>query len=87
MPWSVREWSQEEPGYWGKIAQGGIDRVQAKYTWKRYAERMMTLSRIYGFWKYMSNLEREETARYLHMFYQLQYRPLAEAVRRETTHQ
>ena len=47
----------------------------------------MTLSRIYGFWKFISNLEREETRRYLHMFYQLQYRPLAEAVRRGATHQ
>jgi len=40
----------------------------------------MTLSRIYGFWKFVSNLEREETARYLQMFYQLQMRPLARAI-------
>ena len=30
---------------------------------------MMTLSRIYGFWKFVSNLERQETPRYLEMFY------------------
>lgn len=42
---------------------------------------MMTLARIYGFWKYVSNLEREETIRYLQMFYHLMYRPLADAVR------
>jgi sucrose synthase len=41
---------------------------------------MMTLSRIYGFWKYVTNLERDETRRYLEMFYALQYRPLAEKV-------
>jgi sucrose synthase len=40
----------------------------------------MTLSRIYGFWKYVTNLERAETHRYLEMFYALQYRPLANAV-------
>ena len=45
-----------------------------------YAERMMTLSRIYGFWKYVTNLERDETRRYLEMFYGLQFRPLAESV-------
>ncbi len=68
---------QEEPDHWDKIAQGGIDRVESKYTWKLYAERMMTFARIYGFWRYVSDLERMETRRYLEMFYSLQYRPLA----------
>jgi len=57
-----------------------LERVEARYTWKKYAERMMTLSRIYGFWKYVSHLEREETQRYLQMFYGLQFRPLAQAM-------
>jgi hypothetical protein len=35
---------------------------------------MMTLSRVYGFWKYVTDLERAETRRYLEMFYGLQYR-------------
>lgn len=69
-----------EPGHWNDISQGALDRVEARYTWKQYAERMMTLTRIYGFWRFVSDLEREETARYLHMFYQLQFRPLAAAI-------
>ncbi|MBC8209261.1 MAG: sucrose synthase [Desulfobulbaceae bacterium] len=68
---------QEEPEYWQKIAQGGLQRIEARYTWKRYAERMMTFARIYGFWRYVSNLEQMETRRYLEMFYNLQFRPLA----------
>jgi sucrose synthase len=39
---------------------------------------MMTLSRVYGFWKYVSDLDRAETQRYLQMFYGLQFRPLAD---------
>ncbi|MGD8566914.1 MAG: sucrose synthase [Gammaproteobacteria bacterium] len=66
-----------EPGYWEQISDGGLQRVEQRYTWKLYAERMMTLSRIYGFWKYVTNLERDETRRYLEMFYALQFRPLA----------
>ncbi len=69
--------SGKEPNYWHKIAHGGIARVNEKYTWKLYAERMMTFARIYGFWRYVSNLERMETKRYLEMFYSLQFRPLA----------
>ena len=41
----------------------------------------MTLSRIYGFWKYVSNLERDETRRYLEMFYGLMYKRLVENVK------
>jgi sucrose synthase len=63
--------------YWTHISQGAMERVQERYTWRRYAERMMTLSRIYGFWKFVTGLERAETNRYLEMFYALQFRPLA----------
>jgi len=38
------------------------------------------LSRVYGFWRYVTNLERAETRRYLEMFYALQFRPLAASV-------
>lgn len=36
----------------------------------------MTLSRVYGFWKFVSKLERRETRRYLEMFYILKFREL-----------
>lgn len=65
---------------WKQISSASIDRVESRYTWKRYAERMMTLSRIYGFWKYVTDLERDESRRYLEMFYGLQFRPLARAI-------
>ena len=71
-----------DPGEWERISQGALARVAARYTWKLYAERMMTLSRIYGFWKFVSNLEREEVACYLDMFYHLQFRPLAAKMER-----
>ncbi len=76
---------KDDKGYWEKISKGGIERIESRYTWKLYAERMMTLSRVYGFWKYVTNLERDETRRYLEMFYGLQYRPLADTVRKDHT--
>ncbi|KAK8948135.1 hypothetical protein KSP40_PGU004592 [Platanthera guangdongensis] len=36
----------------------------------------MTLSGVCGFWKYVSNLDRRETKRYLEMFYALKYHNL-----------
>lgn len=69
-----------DPDYWGQISRGAVERVRRRYTWELYAERMMTLSRIYGFWKYVTNLERDETRRYLEMLYGLQFRPLARGI-------
>jgi sucrose synthase len=72
----------DNPAEWDRLSQGALERVAKRYTWKLYAERMMTLSRIYGFWKFVSGLEREEITCYLDMFYHLQYRPLAEKIKR-----
>ena len=36
----------------------------------------MTLSRVYAFWKFVSNLDRLELKRYLEMFYVLKFREL-----------
>ena len=67
----------KDPDHWDEISRGGIERVNSRFTWKLYAERLMTLSRIYGFWKYMTNLEQAEVRRYLELLYSLQYRPRA----------
>ena len=72
--------SKEDPELWTKLSTGAIQRVQSRYTWKLYASRLLSLSRIYGFWKYMTNIERQETRRYLEMFYTLVYRKLAATV-------
>lgn len=71
----------KQPDYWERISAGGLRRVEERYTWKRYAERMMTLSRVYGFWKYVTDLERTGTRRYLQMLYGLQFRPLTAQIR------
>lgn len=71
---------REDPAHWLRIAEGGIKRVKEKYTWELYAQRMLSLSCIYGFWKYVTNLERDETRRYLEVIYGLQYRSLAQSL-------
>lgn len=70
------EKSAADPEHWAHISQGGIDRVEARYTWRLYAERLMTLSRIYGFWKFVSHLERSGARAYNRLFYASVYRPI-----------
>ena len=68
------------PDHWQRISEGGLERIAAVYTWDLYAKRMLTLSRIYGFWKHINLLERLETRRYLEMFYAFMYRGRAALV-------
>ncbi|ONL97884.1 sucrose synthase 2 isoform X1 [Zea mays] len=71
---------KQDPDHWVKISGAGLQRIYEKYTWKIYSERLMTLAGVYGFWKYVSKLERRETRRYLEMFYILKFRELAKTV-------
>jgi sucrose synthase len=66
-----------DPGEWDRISRGGIERVRERYTWALYAERLMTLARIYGFWRYATQLDRWESRRYLELLYGMVYRPRA----------
>jgi sucrose synthase len=74
--------SGEDEEVWTRISDAAIARIEQRYNWPLYASKLLKLSRIYGFWKYITNIEREETGRYLEMFYALMYRPLAEALTR-----
>jgi sucrose synthase len=69
-----------DPSHWDKISNGGLQRIEEKYTWRIYSQRLLTLTGVYGFWKHVSNLDRLESRRYLEMFYALKYRKLAESV-------
>ncbi|KAK4415780.1 Sucrose synthase [Sesamum alatum] len=69
-----------DPSHWETISAGGLQRIQEKYTWQIYSDRLLTLAGVYGFWKYVSKLDRLEIRRYLEMFYALKFRKLAEAV-------
>ncbi|KAE9602510.1 hypothetical protein Lal_00050045 [Lupinus albus] len=74
------EKSKADPSHWDTISHGGLQRIEEKYTWQIYSERLLTLTGVYGFWKHVSNLDRRESRRYLEMFYALKYRKLAESV-------
>lgn len=71
------EQCRANPDTWRRISEETLARVESRYTWRRYAERIMTFARLYGFWKFVQGLEREETNRYLHLLYHLLLRPRA----------
>lgn len=73
---------EADAAQWDRISKRAVERTEERYNWPLYAHKLLKLSRIYGFWKYISSLERNETARYLEMFYALMYRPMARAIER-----
>jgi sucrose synthase len=72
--------SASDPDDWQRVSRGAVARVRERYTWELYAERLMTFARTYGFWRFMTDLERAGARRYLDLFYALMMRPLAARV-------
>ncbi|MBD2440650.1 sucrose synthase [Nostoc sp. FACHB-110] len=69
---------EQNPNYWQAISQKGIERVYSTYTWKIHTNKLLTLARIYGFWNFTSQENREDLLRYLESLFYLIYKPRAQ---------
>jgi sucrose synthase len=76
----------QDPHYWEKIAHQGIERVYSTYTWKIHTTRLLSLARIYGFWNYVSQENREDMLRYIEALFYLIYKPRAQKILEEHMH-
>ncbi|BAU11734.1 sucrose synthase [Leptolyngbya sp. NIES-3755] len=76
-----------DPNYWNEIAQKGIDRVYSSYTWKIHTTRLLSLAKIYGFWNYTSQENREDLLRYVESLFYLLYKPRAQRLLQEQMQQ
>jgi sucrose synthase len=72
--------TKADAGHWTRVSEAALERVEERYNWPLYASTLLKLSRIYGFWRYVTDIDRDETRRYLEMFYGLMYRPLARSI-------
>jgi sucrose synthase len=68
------------PEYWIQISQQAIARVYSTYTWKIHTNRLLSLARIYGFWNYTSQENREDILRYIESLFYLLFKPRAQAL-------
>ncbi len=62
---------------WDSISKSAIKRVNEKYNWKLYSQRLLSLAKIYGFWKYVTNIERADMVAYLDIIYHTIFKPRA----------
>jgi sucrose synthase len=71
---------KKDPKYWNKISEKAIKRVDTAYNWQLYAKSLLSLAKIYGFWRYTTNIEMEEMNAYLDVIYHLLYLPHSKAI-------
>lgn len=69
--------ANRNPDYWHEISDRGMERVYSTYTWKIHTTRLLSLARIYGFWNYTSQEQREDLLRYIEALFYLIYKPKA----------
>ena len=56
---------------WKSVAEGGVERVLAQYTWDLHARELIKLSKIYGFWNYVNREMTMPLNSYVDTLYQL----------------
>jgi sucrose synthase len=71
---------EQNPEFWSQISRAAIDRVYSSYTWKIHTTRLLSMSKVYGFWNYSSKEKREDMLRYLEALFHLIYKPRAKAL-------
>ncbi|KAM3091545.1 sucrose synthase [Phormidesmis sp. 146-35] len=76
----------QNPNYWDGISEKSIDRVYSTYTWKIHTTRLISLAKIYGFWNYTSQENREDMLRYIESLFHLLYKPRAQQLLEEHQH-
>ncbi|MCB0747461.1 MAG: sucrose synthase [Ignavibacteriae bacterium] len=67
----------KQENYWNEISKNSIKRVNEAYNWKLYSNKLLTLSKIYGFWKYLTDLDMKDMEAYLDIVYHMLYKPRA----------
>ncbi|GAB6281817.1 MAG: sucrose synthase [Ignavibacterium sp.] len=59
---------------WNNISKNAIKRVQTTYNWKIYSNKLLSLAKIYGFWRYSFDIDLQATEAYLDVLHQLLYK-------------
>lgn len=71
---------KDDASLWERISKKAIKRVETDYNWELYARKLLELAKIYGFWRYTTNIEMEEMNAYLDVIFHLLYKPRAKAI-------
>ena len=71
---------RKDESHWKRISKKAVERVEKDYNWELYADKLLELAKIYGFWRYTTNIEMEEMNAYLDVIFHLLYKPRANSI-------
>lgn len=71
---------KEDAEFWNRVSSAALSRIYECYTWKIYANKMLNMGTIYGFWRQLYKDQKLAKQRYIQMFYNLQFRNLVKNV-------
>ena len=61
---------EKDDNFWKTISENGIQRVQDRFKWKSYSQRLINLTKLYGFWRHaVSGKGMLELDRYCDLIY------------------
>jgi sucrose synthase len=72
---------REDESLWESISENSITRVQEHFNWKHYSQRLINLTKLYGFWRYsVSGAGMLELDRYCDVLYHFLIREKAAGI-------
>ncbi|ACK72157.1 Sucrose synthase [Gloeothece citriformis PCC 7424] len=74
------------PDHWIQLSNKAMERVYSTYTWKIHTSKLLSLSRIYGFWNFISKENREDILRYVESLFYLLFKPRAKELLEQHMH-
>lgn len=77
---------EQNPSYWEEISKRAIERVYTNYTWKIHTTRLLSLAKIYGFWNFVSQEDREDMLRYIELLFYTLFKPRAQRLLEQHMH-
>ena len=76
---------ETDQNLWKTISANGIQRVQDRFNWKSYSQRLINLTKLYGFWRYtVSGKGMLEMDRYCDLIYHFLLKDRARQVETKT---
>ena len=62
----------QDPEHWKNISENGIQRVREHFTWEKYSRKLISLTKLYGFWRYsVANQGMIKIDRYCDLLYHM----------------
>ncbi|KAK5782984.1 sucrose synthase 6-like [Gossypium arboreum] len=66
--------------HWNRVSTQGLHRIHECYTWEIYANKLLNVGSMYGFWRQLNKEQNLAKQRYIQLLFNLQFRKLAKTV-------